>query len=347
MDVAAEPPRIVFDGSESCPDAEHVQALLRETLSAARAPGRGWSVSMHVDGTTPHAVRAEGDIANDLGASVAHRVLAGSVGDCDGMARAVGVWASLVLEQALARARAAASPDVGSPAGATPAGVVGAVSPAVSATPVTRPAAQADAGVPWVPPVNPKIGPDAPLPTDAPAERTYEIGLSTFLMTGNGSNAVLGASPYAFLEAARGFFLRPALSVGQSLVPMGDASNANARWLGTRVDACARLPGNYMKNSALQLDLCGGAEGGLTYFQAAPEGYASTGAPAQGTVLPVFSLGPSLDLQGDLGSGWAVALRGIGGVNVVRSQFTDTSHSPVNPSLFTGNIELALSWRLR
>ena len=343
MDAVADPPRIVVQGSESCPDSARVQALLRETLGDSRAPRRGWTVSFHVDGNTPHAVRAEGDIADDSGQSVAHRVLAGSVGDCDGMARAVGVWASLVLAQALSRARTdALGPDGGSPEGrpSRPEPAASPTAPRLTG-PTTSPAGGPDAGAGWLPAPSPPIAPDAS--AESHLARTYEIGLGTFLMTGNGSNAIMGGSLYVFIEAARGFFLRPSLAAGESLVPL-DTVNSNGLWLAARLDACTRVPGNYMRNSGLALDLCGGAEAGLTYYQATDQGSTGQGAPVSATTVPLVAAGPSLDLQGELGNGWSVALRGIGEINVVHVAFAD---SRLDPALFVGRIELALAWRLR
>ena len=105
MDVA-EPPRIVVESHASCANAERAEELLHDALGAARAPGHAWTVTMRVQPAADHALRAAGrNHGRSSGLLVADRVLSVPAGDCQGLARAVGVWASLVLEQELARRR--------------------------------------------------------------------------------------------------------------------------------------------------------------------------------------------------------------------------------------------------
>src|SRR5215467_4408302 len=98
----AEPPRIVFEAPAPCGDASRAEALLRKALAPAKAPG-AWTVSMRVEQGDGRALRAEGEIADENGAPVAHRALMETTTECSGLARAVGVWASLVLDAEVQR----------------------------------------------------------------------------------------------------------------------------------------------------------------------------------------------------------------------------------------------------
>jgi hypothetical protein len=166
-------------------------------------------------------------------------------------------------------------------------------------------------------------------------------------MTGTGANAILGATPYAVFEPRPGFFLRPSAVIGSSLTPLGEQGNANALLLAVRIDACGRFSGNYMQNRGLELNMCGGADVGGTYFPASPGGYGGTEAPNQATLLPQVSIGPSLDLRGEVTSHWSVVLRGVSGFNVIRNGFSDRFGNRVAPDWVSGRIELALAWSAR
>jgi hypothetical protein len=84
----------------------------------------------------------------------------------------------------------------------------------------------------------------------------------------------------------------------------------------------------------VQLDMCGGADIGLTFLDA-------------GQDLTLVAPGPSMDLRGELGGSLAVALRLVGGVNLIRQQFTESSGLRDQVPLWSGRIELAFSWDLR
>ena len=165
-------------------------------------------------------------------------------------------------------------------------------------------------------------------------------------MTGTGGNPIVGGTPYAVVEARPGFYVRPALAVGESLVPPGQ-TGGSALFVAVRADACGQVAGNYAQNRGIELTMCGGADVGTMYFPPAPAGATGAGAPENGTLLPQASIGPSLDLRGDLASRWALVLRGVGGVNVIRNGFTDRVGNRVSPDWISGRIELALAWRVR
>jgi hypothetical protein len=324
VDVA-EPPRIVVESRASCANAERVEELLHDALGAARAPRHAWTVTMRVQPTAAHALNAEGEITDDYGLLVADRVLSVPAGDCRGLARAMGVWASLVLEQELARGRSggAANPSPASPS-ASSSGVQG-------TPPVSRAADLQSGDAPWPAPVPfEKPPPEGEWYLHHDETRTLELGVAGFLMSGAGAGAMAGASPYAIIEAGRGVFLRPALAVGQSLTALNSPPILNALWVAGRFDACLRLPGLYNEDRGIQLDMCGGADFGFLADS------------TDDITLPFVSVGPSLDLRGELGSSLSASIRAVTGINV-----TSETIGPVFQPLWSGRVELAFSWKVK
>jgi hypothetical protein len=305
----AEPPRIVVESRSSCGDADHTGELLRSELASARAPGHAWIVKMHVEPAANHEIRAEGVIIDNIGLPIASRVLSAPAGDCRGLARAVGVWASLVLEQEVARSQETPPP---------------------APPPAKAPDAQST-DVLW----------PAPAPAEKPPPerdwylhhddaQTLELGVAGFLMSSAGAGAMAGASPYAIIETGRGVFLRPSVAVGETIVALNSPPITRALMVAARLDACLRLPGLYTKNRGMQLDMCGGADGGFIDD--------STDA----VTLPYVSVGPSLDLRGELGSLLSASIRVVAGVNVTSAVATS-----VPEPLFSGRLELAFSWKVK
>jgi hypothetical protein len=287
---------------------------------------------MRVQPTAEHALHAEGAITDEMGLLVADRLLSVPAGDCRALARAVGVWASLVLEQEVARRRSGiASTPTAVVARTTP---PAASPPPASPTPASPVAASADSqstDVLW----------PAPAPVEKPPPedewylhhedtRTLEVGLAGFLMSGAGAGAMAGASPYAIIETGRGVFLRPALFVGQALTAVNSPPVTNALWMAMRIDTCLRLPGLYTKDRGIQLDLCGGTDFGFLADS------------TDNVTLPFVSVGPSLDLRGELGSSLSASIRGVTGVNV-----TSETVGPVYQPLWSGRLELAFSWKVK
>jgi hypothetical protein len=324
-----EPPRIVVDSKASCADAEGAEGLLHDALRAARAPGHAWTVTMSVEPTAEHAVHADGKITDGLGLLVAERILTVPAGDCRGLARGVGVWASLVLEQEVARRRATMG---GSPAAQGSSG-----SPS--------PAAQSAASLGWQAADSQSTDSLWPAPATLekpPAEgewylhhdrddpRTLELGIAGFLMSGAGAGAMVGVSPYAVIEAGRGVFLRPALAVAQTLSALNSPPIVDALWMAGRFDACLRVPGLYTQNRGIQIDLCGGADFGVLDDS------------TDDVVVPYVSVGPSLDLRGELGSSLAASIRAVTGINA-----TSATTGPLSLPLWSGRLELAFSWKVK
>lgn len=150
-------------------------------------------------------------------------------------------------------------------------------------------------------------------------------------MGGTGANAILGFTPYVGFEVNPGVLLRPSLAGGAAVI--GGTENEHAVWFAGRLDVCWRTPGTYPFNRGMQLDLCGGADAGATVFTEA--------------TLPELAIGPAVDLEGELGNDFAVAIRGVAGVNVLRGSFEDTSGATVKVPWFSGRLEVALLWRAR
>jgi hypothetical protein len=164
-------------------------------------------------------------------------------------------------------------------------------------------------------------------------------------MGGTGANAILGATPYVGLEVNPGLLLRPSLAAGAAVI--GGQENAHAVWFAGRMDVCWRTPGTYPFNRGMQLDLCGGADAGATVFPAASSSNGGPGAPSTTKELPELAIGPAVNLQGELGNDFAVAIRAVAGINAVRGSFADASGATVKVPWFSGRLEVALSWRAR
>jgi hypothetical protein len=317
----AEPPRIVFESPARCADGHRAEELLKQVLAHARAPGNAWVVTMRIDSTAPGVLRGDGEITDDGGAAVGHRVVTGKASDCGGLARAIGVWASLVLDAEINRPRPVATAD-----------------PPSASTPEQGEKSQGDAGIQPGAPLEPGVASADPQlatawPPTPPGEkpsrredgRTLEVGAGGFLMTGmtgSGGGFLVGASPFLVVEVSKGFFLRPAIALGGTL-----ASNLPPITMATtRLDACIRVAGLYTNLHGMQLDICGGTDVGML--------------DSEGRIVPYVAFGPSLDLRGELGGDLAVVLRGLVNVNAAHDDALDTP-------LWGGRAELAMSWRLR
>ena len=319
---AAEPPRIVFESATTCSNRERAEALLRSTLATSRAPHGTWTVSIRIEPAAGGRVRAQGTISDDNGTALAHRELAETGTECRGLARAMGVWASLVLD--VARDRAASPPDAAEVVAATAppgqGGDIQAPEETGDGQPVGMAASASRTEAPALPPLAADAGqekatdPDR-APTHSDERGGVELGAGAFLMTGTGGGPVVGATPFAFFEMAPGLFLRPSIGFGQSL-----------GWL--RVDTCVRAQGRYSSRHGLQLDMCGGAD--LVVYYA--------------LIVRPDAIGPSLALRGELGGDLAVAIRAVVGINA--ASHGGLGESDVDSSVWSARAELSLSWRL-
>ena len=320
MDAAPppEPPRVVFESAATCSDGERAGNMLRNELASARAPAAGWTVTAHVDRDGAR-LRARGDITDATGAAIAHRELAEGSSECAGLARAMGVWAGLVLDAEVQRTQAL-------PAEAVPSMGAG---PASLAVPTVISS--------WPPPsASEPATPEHDWYLHHEEGRTLELGAGAFLMTDTGAGALLGPVVFIVIEAGGGVFLRPSVAFGESLTSLPPSDVKSAAWGAGRFDVCLRVPGLYAKRRGMQLDLCGGADAGMTHVEA-----------QSGTNLPFLALGPSLDLRGELGGRLSAVLRLVAGVELIRSSFVDLSDTSVQAPLASGRLELAFSWDVR
>jgi hypothetical protein len=361
---AVEPPRIVFESPAQCRESDHAEELLRRALSLARAPGRGWSVAMRVErgerlGTK--ALRAQGEITDGDGVSVAHRSIAGTTADCGGLARAMGVWASLVLDAELRKVGGA--PAATAPGGArsqvasaiahgasSASGASGAVSGSSGETPVSDPtgggpggheigmgAGPAEPVAAWpAPAITEKASPEHDWYLHHDEGRALEVGAGAFLMTGAGGGAVAGPTAFVVIEAGHGLFLRPSVAFGESLTSLPPSDVKASTWAAGRFDTCLRMPGLYTRHHGMQLDLCGGTDVGMTAIDSGTV-----------TTLPYWDVGPSINLRGELGSQLSAVLRVATGLNILRGSFYDESHDREQVPLGNVRLELAFSWDVR
>jgi hypothetical protein len=319
-----EPPKIVLEQPAPCSDGQKAAETLRRALAPSLAPRPAWTVSVRFERASAH-LSAEGEITDELGAPVAHRAMKQDSGECSALARAVGVWASLVLDAEIERASAAAAKPT-QPAASAASGASGTLPR--TALPVTTEETASSAPLWPAPAPREKPQPEARLLLAHPeGERTIEVGATTFLMGGTGSGIVAGPSAFAVFEVGRGWFLRPTVAIARTLEDLSPSSDAT--WGAARFDACGRVPGFYLERRGIQLDICGGAEGGFL------EG--------NGWLLPFAAVGPSMGLRGELGGDLSAMVRAVAEVNLLR----DTSTPGVDPDLFVGRAEVGLSWRIR
>jgi hypothetical protein len=336
---AAEPPRIVFESPAQCRESDHAEELLRRALAPARAPGRSWSVAMRVQPTATKGLRAEGEITDGDGVSVARRSIAATTPDCGGLARAVGVWASLVLDAEVRKARAPATAS-GASGGDAPGGdpaADGSEPHEVGSGVVGMGAGPAEPVTAWpAPAVSEKPSPEHDWYLHHDEGRSLELGAGVFLMTGAGGGAIAGPTAFVVIEAGHGLFLRPSLAFGESLTSLPPSDVKASTWTAARFDTCLRMPGLYTRHHGMQLDLCAGTDVGTTAIDS-------------GTVtsLPYWDVGPSINLRGELGSRLSAVLRAVAGLNILRESFTDLSGNREQVPIGNVRLELAFSWDVR
>jgi hypothetical protein len=332
-----EPPRIVFESPAKCADGRRARELLDEALGRARAPGQGWTVTMRIESTARGVLHADGSVTDDHGSPVGHRAFERRAADCSGLARAIGVWAGLVLDVEVQRPRNLARSDEPVPPEADAANRAELASPAEATVQTTAASTDTPPTPPWpastsTEPTEPteKAAADREWTTKRDEGRAFEVGAGAFLMTGAGGGLVAGLTPFTVIEVARGLFLRPAVLLGESVPSAGP----DVSLLASRFDGCWRVAGLYTSRNGMQLDLCGGAD---------------AGALVAGQTYPYIAFGPSLDLRGELGGDLAVALRGLFDVNAVQphGEVNHETHETIDTPLWAGRVELALSWRLR
>ncbi len=319
-----EPPKIVLEQPAPCLDGRAAQEVLVRTLAPSQAPGAAWTVSARVrrDRT---ALVAEGEITDSVGAAVAHRSIRKDTTECSGVVRALGVWASLVLDEEVRRA----------------------------AAPPPPPPPEPETRAPWPSPEPPAAAaPEQALFLKNPKDRrSFEIGMGTsyqYGLLGDGGAAIGGGHVFTVFEIDGGWFLRPTIAAGRSLRDVAASSDLSATWGAARFDACRRMPGNYTERRGIQMDVCGGIESGLLAFDSGGNGRSPTAGQVQKDVTPLLAPGASLGLRGELASDLSAEVRGLVGVNLLRDTFYESPDGvKLQTLLVYARLELAVSWRVR
>ncbi|MEO7109628.1 MAG: hypothetical protein ABI183_04235, partial [Polyangiaceae bacterium] len=153
-------------------------------------------------------------------------------------------------------------------------------------------------------------------------QRTRELGVATLLEGGIADKPLFGPAIYGVMEIGKGFLLRPTVAFDTTF------ASDPAFHVGTRVDLCGRLRGNYHEQRGLDAELCLGSETGFLDIK--------------GDAIPLLAVGPALGLQGELASDFAVTLRGIGEINLLRGTIQNTT-----PQTLAGRVELGMTWKLQ
>ncbi|MBX3189259.1 MAG: hypothetical protein KF819_19705 [Labilithrix sp.] len=260
---------------------------------------------------SPGTKVAEAVIVDDAGGVVARRTVTDHSTSCVALARAIGAWATLVVDAELARAKEEAPPArSGNPPvwGFAPA-------PPVQAVSAPEPAPESD---------TPALAPDDTPPS---LERSIAIELGSMVYLRNGVSAtggVAGLAPFVTIEVAKGWVLRPSAYFGRSTgdVPLGPAGAASLSHIGARADFCRRIPGNYIERRGVSLDLCAGVDAALLISDAiggsGPSGRAGR-----------VGVGPGAVLRGELGAGLALELRSLFGANLTRAPILEEGEATV------------------
>ncbi|WP_146646063.1 hypothetical protein [Labilithrix luteola] len=208
-------------------------------------------------------------IVDDAGAVVAQRTVTDrSARTCVPLARAVGAWASLVLDDEIDRTD---EPPAEPP-------------PAVPSVPKIATSSRVDAGsVDSFPPL------EGDSTSSTPKQRTVDIGATAFFRTeGPARYGVAGVAPFVSVKVSRSWHLRPGLAFG--------------RYFGARVDLCWRIPGNYIERRGLEFDLCGGVDGGVASQGDELSARMSTGPSV--ILRGELAYGIALELRGVSGLNW-------------------------------------------
>lgn len=317
------PPAVVVDAHDVCENLEQAQESLRHALGGSNAPEAGWRLRVFDERRGTH-IFVTANLDDAQGNAVAHRVIDATSADrCDGVISALGVWAGLVLDAEVAKAKAhpkppAAKTNPAANAGATADGSTNGNADA-NATGTARPLIQPTG----------EVNPDAGAPQ--PHKPTLEIGGSATLQNSPltlTDSALVGGGVFMLIEIVRGFFIRPAVMGATSI-------GASAAYIGGRADACLRVPGNYVEHRGLLLETCAGTEVAAFDHPTATVG----GTPGPNATDAIFSIGPTIGLRGDLASDLSVEVRGLAGFNI--------AHTGDFIELLALRAEVGLTWRLR
>jgi hypothetical protein len=95
--LLTEPPQIVLEQPAACAEGEAAKGLFSRALAASPAPQLGWSVHVRIQ-KSPGGLTAAGEMFDAQGLPVANRSFKGEGSACAPLAKAIGVWSSLVLD---------------------------------------------------------------------------------------------------------------------------------------------------------------------------------------------------------------------------------------------------------
>lgn len=305
MDAA---PTVVVDAHDVCADLDEAQTALSEALGSSLAPEPGWRLRVFDERRGTHVI-VTANLDDAHGNAVAHREIDSTSADkCAGVISALGVWAALVLDAEVAKAKAHPTPP-----------------PAPRRPPATT-ASELPPGF-TAPDGSTGVTTDASKEPPAKTGKAIEIGASGLFGSSpldGVESALVGGDVFLLAELARSFFIRPALGA-EAIV-----GNASGGYYETRVDACLRIPGNYTEHRGLLLDACAGVELGALDFT----------VQAMHQTDVIFQVGPTIALRGDLASDLSVEVRGLAGFNVAHT-------GQETMGLLALRAELGLTWRLR
>ncbi|MEO8800566.1 MAG: hypothetical protein ABI551_21915 [Polyangiaceae bacterium] len=298
----APPPTIVLEQPAPCAESAQDAAAAFATALPVTAgdPLAGWSIHVRVASVGHDAMptlRADGELTDARGVSIAHRSFTNRGTTCAPLARAIGIWASLALDDE----RAKIGPDS---------------KPAVVALPPEapkkhRPGAEDD-----------DVDPDLRPNYWQKQNETRELGVAAIVEGGIGSRPMFGPAIYGVMDLGESILLRPTIAFDSSF------ASDQAIHGGTRVDLCGRLRGNYHAQKGLDAELCLGSEMGFLR--------------AEGDTIPLLAVGPALGLQGELASNFAVTLRGVGEINLLRDKAGGSA-----PETLGGRAEVGVTWKLQ
>jgi hypothetical protein len=333
---------VVLESQADCADLERARAALSEALAAARAPahagsrlrgprsrstspsGAHWTMTMNVAPAPANgsarwagAKSAEAVIVDDAGTIVAQRTLNDrNARSCLPLARAVGAWASLVLDAEMVRAK----DEDGTLT--TPA-----ADDASGGAAEARPSLRLVHASPDPDSVTPQEGNTS---TTQKAERSLEVGSMVYVRNGMlSTGGMAGVSPFVAVELANAWVLRPSAAFGRATQGTLGISH-----VGGRTDICRRIPGNYTERRGIEADLCAGFEAGVVTSQATQT--------TRGDSVGRVGLGPAATLRGELAGGVALEVRGLIGANLIQSAVLGQAEAP----LVFASAELGVSVRL-
>ncbi len=304
----ATPPTIVLEQPAPCAESpDNAAELFASALPVTSDdPLAGWSVHVRVASVGHDAtptLRADGELKDARGVSIARRSFTNHGTACAPLAKAIGVWASLTLDDE--RAKVDTSPDPNR-----------AIALADEQETLRKRGKRAPGSEDDV--VDPDFQPNRP----PPVERTRELGVATLLEGGVADKPLFGPAIYGVMEIGKGFLLRPMIAFDTTF------ASDPAFHVATRVDLCGRLRGNYHEQRGLDAEYCLGSETGFLDIK--------------GDAIPLLAVGPALGLQGELASDFAVTLRGIGEINLLRGTVQNTT-----PQTLAGRVELGMTWKLQ